>query len=286
MHNATVPILARALAAPAAAAMLAGLTLLPAARADEPPKADKPARDGWEGAIGLVLRHGPTYAGATEHRSRVVPGLFLRYGRFSVTTTSGFASRSSTDESTRGGLAAELVQRDDFRVSLSFRFAGGRDPGSDAALAGLDKRRSTLRGRLGVARTLGGGWQVRAGWNPDLLNRDGGSYVDAGLGYGWALTPTVRANANVGATWADARHLQSYFGITEAESQRSGHPVYRPGSGLRDVGASVGLRTDFGPHWVGFTNLGVSRLIGPAADSPLTRRAANWSLGAGLAWRF
>ncbi|NRF67961.1 MipA/OmpV family protein [Aquincola sp. S2] len=281
MHNAMVPILASRPATPAVAALLAGLLLPGAARADEEAK---PAAT-WEGAIGLVLRHGPTYAGAEDKRTRIAPGLFLRYGRFSVTTTGGFATRSQ-DETTRGGLAAELVQRDDFRVSLSLRFAGGRDPGSDPLLAGLDKRRTTLRGRLGVSRDLGAGWQLRAGWNPDLLGRDGGSYVDVGLNHGWALTPTVQASAGIGATWSNARYLQSYFGVSEAESARSGHPVYRPGSGLRDVGANVGLRTSFGPRWVGFANAGVSRLVGPAADSPLTRRPSSWSLGAGLAWRF
>lgn len=251
-----------------------------AAAADD----DAPPTAHWEGAVGLVLRHGPTYQGASDSRTRVVPGLFLRYGRFSITTTGGFVTRSS-DEVTRGA-AAELLRTEDYRVNLSLRVDGGRDNGNDPMLAGLDDRRATLRGRLGVTRKFGRGWQVSAGTTPDLLGRDGGTLVDLGIGYGWSMTPTLHASLGAGGTWGNRRYMQSYFGITPEESRRSGHPAYAPGSGLRDIGAGFGLRTTFGREWVSFASLGISQMQGPTVDSPLTRQRSLWSLTAGLARRF
>ena len=55
--------------------------------------ADPPAASPWEGSVGLILIHSPNYLGAADGRLHARPGLYLRYGRISVTTTGGFVSR-------------------------------------------------------------------------------------------------------------------------------------------------------------------------------------------------
>ncbi len=254
---------------------------VPAPTSSAPAGAGQPK---WEGAVGLLFNYSPAYQGASDNRLRGRPGLFLRYGRFSATTTGGFVTRRN-DEVQRG-LAAELISRDRLRVSLSARLDGGRDEGDDPMLKGLGNVRATVRGRLTVVQSFGHGWKLSAGLSPDLLGRGGGTLLDAGLSYEWALTPTLRANVGTGITAADHRYMQSYFGVTPEQSARSGLRVYEPPAGLRDLGFGAGLRADLGPHWLGFVNVGTSQLKGPTLDSPLTRRRDTWGINGGLAWRF
>ena len=140
--------------------------------ADPPPGASKAVPTRWEGAVGVSVLHSPTYLGSSDYRTRAVPGLFLRYGRFAVTTASGFVTRSN-DEVNRG-VSADLVQRDNLRVTLSARLDGGRDPDADDFLRGLDRIRPTVRARLSALRRFNSGWRVGLAVSPDILGRDGG----------------------------------------------------------------------------------------------------------------
>lgn len=242
------------------------------------------SRPDWEGAVGLIAHHSPNYIGAAGSAWHLNPGFFVRYGRFSLTNNGGFVTRR--DDDVERGVAAELLRSETLRVSLSARFDGGRDAGSDAALRGLPDLRATVRARLSAVQQLGAGWRLNLGLSPDLLGRGGGTTLDAGVVHEWRLSPSLLASAGVGGTWADKTYHQNYFGITAAQSLASGHRVYLPGAGLRDVSASAGLRIALGPHWLGFAGLSASALQGPALDSPLTQRRRNWGSNAGLAWRF
>ena len=267
-----------------ALALYAGVHAAGVQAADATPAASKPTPVRWEGAVGVSVLHSPTYLGSDDYKTRALPGLFLRYGRFAITTASGFVTRSN-DEVNRG-VSADLVQRDNLRVTLSARLDGGRDPDDDDFLRGLDRIRPTVRARLSAVRRFHGGWRVGLAVSPDILGHGGGMLADANVSYEWRLAPQLRGHAGVGITAADSRYMRSYFGVSAAESARSGHAIYSPGAGLRDVGASFGLRADLGPHWVGYANASGLRLLGPTLDSPLTRGRFGWSTSVGLAWRF
>lgn len=238
----------------------------------------------WEAAVGLITHHSPNYLGAADSRWHLIPGMFVRYGRFSITTSGGFVTRRN-DEVERG-VAAELVDRDDFRVSLSARTDGGRDAGDDPTLSGLPDVRPTVRARLSAVKKFEGGWRVGLGWSPDLLGRGGGATLDLSVSHERRVAAGHWVTAGISTTWADNRYMQSYFGITPAQSAASGHAVYEPGAGLRDIGLGITWRAELGPHWLGFVGAGLTRLEGPTLDSPLTRRRDSVGLNAGLAWRF
>lgn len=266
-----------------AAVAVAMVSAAAVARAEDPAPGAAPVPV-WEGAVGLMLNHSANYQGAADSRNRLVPGFFLRYGRFSATNASGFVTRRNDD--VERGVAAELLRRDDLRVSLSARFDGGRDADSDAALRGLPDVRPTLRLRLSALKHLSDGWQVSAAISPDVLNRGGGVLADLGLGREWYVTRDLRASIGTGTTWASGRYLQSYFGVTPAQSTVTGMRTIQPGAGLRDLSLGAGLYAVLGPHWVGFASVGATHLLGDAADSPLTHRTNTWSAYSGVAWRF
>jgi len=48
----------------------------------------------------------------------------------------------------------------------------------------------------------------------------------------------------------------------------------------------VNVRHAFSPEWAALAGASTTRLLGPAADSPLTQSRGNWGLSVSLARRF
>ncbi|MFY9510080.1 MAG: MipA/OmpV family protein, partial [Rubrivivax sp.] len=85
---------------------------------------------------------------------------------------------------------------------------------------------------------------------------------------------------------AGERYLQSYFGVNDEQAARTGYPVYEPRAGLRDVSIATSWRSELSHDWLAIAGFGASRLLGPAAQSPLSKQLTTWGVSAGLAWRF
>lgn len=238
----------------------------------------------FEGALGLVTNYGPEYAGAASNGLRLVPAGFLRYGRWTLSGSGGFTTRSHTD--VERGLAASLVERNRLRLGLSLRLDSGRRESSSDRLAGIGSVERTVRGRLQMRWRPDDDWTLSTGLSVDLLGRHGGWWADAGVSREWRLAAETRLQVGASLSMAGDTYFQRWYGVTPEQSQRSGFPVYTPGEGLHDVNLGATLRTEFGPRWSGFVSTGLSRQLGPAAASPLTERATGWSVGSGLAWRF
>ncbi len=237
-----------------------------------------------EGAIGPVISASPEYQGATRQKFSLLPGVFLRYGRLSLSNTGNFVTRRRDD--VFRGLGLDLVNDDRLRLNVALRLDNGRRSSTSSDLAGIDDVRRTLRARTSLTRQFDGGWKLGAGWNADLLGRGGGNVLDLGIGHEQRLGASRVLSLAAGFSVADRRHMQSYFGVTEAQSARSGYPVYRPGAGLRDAAVAANLRIELDPRWTAFCSASVSKLLGPTLDSPLTRRPGQWGLSTGVAWRF
>ncbi len=262
----------------AGAAALAADEAPPAAEA-----ASAPATQ-WEGAIGPQLSLSPEYSGSARRKFSLTPGFYLRYGRFSISNSGGFVTRRADD--VFRGLGLDLVRSDRVRINFALRLDNGRRSADSQGLAGIANVRHTIRMRSSATWQLDEGWKVGAGWNTDLLGRGGGNLVDLGLGHDRRLSPRVVWNIGTGVTWADGRYTRSYYGVTPAESIASGYPVYAPGSGLRDVSIGTGFRMEIDPRWMALWGGSVGRLLGPAANSPLTTSTRPWSINGGVAWRF
>ncbi len=105
--------------------------------------------------------------------------------------------------------------------------------------------------------------------------RDGGR-GERLIGVGTDLTAPIAArhwflNFRLTATWADAKGVQPLFGITPAQSARSGLATYSPSSGMRNLTAEPALIYDVDGHWAIAARFSYERLLDGAADSPLVR---------------
>jgi MipA family protein len=239
----------------------------------------------WEGAIGLQLNNSPEYAGSDQRKFSVRPGIYLRWGRFAIGTGGNLVTRHNDDEIVRG-LTANLVQGDDLRARIGLRYDQGRKTSDSGELAQLDEVRATLRARLSVVWEPVRDWRFGAGVGTDILGRDGGTAVDFGLGRDFRPSQGTFVSIGASVSWGDEKFMAARFGISPEAAERSGKPAYDPGAGLRDVALTVQWRTDIDRSWTVWVSGGVSRLLGPAADSPLSLQAGQAAVGVGAAWRF
>jgi MipA family protein len=266
-------------AAPVAATSTSTAAPAPEGAASAPRPASR-----WEGAIGLIVLHEPSYAGSGEMVNKGVPAFYLRYGRFTVTNASVFVNRRQDD--VLRGAAADLLRSDTLRVNLALRVDNGRRESASDRLAGLGEVKRTIRGRLSVGWRFAEDWRLNLGWASDLLGHGGGMVFDAGLVRDFHLGPRSVVSLGTGFNYASDSYMQSYYGVTPEQSARTGYAVYTPRSGLSGMGVSLGWRGDINPRWTAFASASASRMLGPVLDSPLVTGTRNWSVSSGLAWRF
>ncbi len=238
----------------------------------------------WEGALGLIGSNVPEYQGAADRVTKIVPGFFLRYGRLTVTNASGFVTRRADD--VERGLGIDLSPSERFRLKLALRFDAGRDENDSPALAGLGDIKMTVRARVNGVWKLDDRWKLGASWSVDAFGRGGGNLGDVSVQHELRLPPDTTVAMGAALTIAGDRYLQTYFGISPEQAARTAYPLYTPPFGLRDVELSASLRHEFGAHWVALASTSLTRLVGPAADSPLVKRPGSVRLNTGFAYRF
>ncbi|HLL29942.1 MAG TPA: MipA/OmpV family protein, partial [Allosphingosinicella sp.] len=115
---------------------------------------------------------------------------------------------------------------------------------------------SKFRIRTEARKGLGGheGWTGQAG--ADFVARDGDDWL-------FSIGPRV--------TWSDARYHRAYFGVTPAESVRTGLAAYRPGGGVQAVGATAGFLKQLSKRFGIYSYAKYDRLVGDAGRSPVVR---------------
>lgn len=113
-----------------------------------------------------------------------------------------------------------------------------------------------LRWRGDVRKGLGGhrGWISQLGL--DYVRRDADRWI---LGLGPRLS------------LADARYHRAWFGVSDTAAVATGRARYRPGGGVKSVGATGSAFYALTPHWALEGKVGYERLVGDAARSPIMR---------------
>jgi len=282
MQAAMGPILAAA--SWSALALALALAPAPVAAVEDVATPAPASRPAFEGALGLQVGNAPQYLGSDLRTTALRPGIYLRWGRFSISTAGNLRNRY--DDDVLRGFGAELLRSDDWRVQFGLRIDHGRQASDSSDLAQLDEVEPTLRSRLSTTWRFEPDWQLGAGWSADVLGRGGGSVVDLSIERDIRLSPRSRLSVGAGLSWADQRYMAARFGISPAAAERSGLPAYAPGAGWRDMGFSLHLRTDIDRQWSVWGTASLSRLLGPTIDSPLTRQVTQFAVVNGVVWRF
>ena len=88
-------------------------------------------------------------------------------------------------------------------------------------------------------------------------------------------------------TYGNSDYMETYFGVDPGNAARSGLSLFRADGGLRDVRVPLMAIFSFSENWHVGGGVIYSRLLGDAADSPVTddRGSKNqFFVGAGLAY--
>jgi outer membrane scaffolding protein for murein synthesis (MipA/OmpV family) len=120
------------------------------------------------------------------------------------------------------------------------------------------------------------------------LGGDGpkGTQADLVVEYPWVVSDRLSIRTSLGATWADRKYMQTYFGVSAAQAQATTFAAYTPTSGCRKVELGIGAEYALAPNWTLLANLGFSQLGDEAAASPLVGRRNGVSAVLGVARTF
>lgn len=92
--------------------------------------------------------------------------------------------------------------------------------------------------------------------------------------------------ATGGVTWADDDYMQSYFGVTGAQSFASGLAVFDAEAGIKDVFLGMSADVPITERWSLKLSGRYTHLLGDAADSPIVETESQWQGGIGVTYRF
>jgi outer membrane scaffolding protein for murein synthesis (MipA/OmpV family) len=230
----------------------------------------------WDVILGLATSANPAYSGASQYRAAGGPVINIRYkDRIFISTGEGLGYNFTEGKNYRASIAAGL----DLGRSMSSHYGTLHGLG-DIPRAPFFKLSATyvpskrlpilLRGDI---RKIAGGAAGIVG-DLDLYTPLPGSSRKLVMFAG----PSV--------TFADRKHLQTVYGISEGQALASGYSPYATHGGLESAGFGFSATKFFTTHFLGNANLAVNELLGSASRSPIVERKAQGSLSFSAAYRW
>jgi outer membrane scaffolding protein for murein synthesis (MipA/OmpV family) len=216
-----------------------------------------PGKDG--GTVGAAAISAYAYQGSDQDTTLLVPVLDYQWanGWFAGVTN---------------GLGYNFSDRPQMQYGLRMTANMGRK----------ESAASDLRGMGDVAAAAEGGAFFNYVWPQGVFltssvrygagANNNGVVVDLGTGYMTEMAPQWHLGLGAALTLANADYMQSFFGVSGAQSAASGHAMYTAGAGARDVRANVALTYSIDPRTAVTAALYATHLLADAKDSALTRK--------------
>lgn len=249
-------------------AVLSAFSLLLIAGTAWADEAKKPAGEDndWRLTLGVGGKVSPDYEGSDDYEGTPLPLIDLSWkDKVSIGTLGGPGVKVNFFE------IKGPTPNDKLTFSTTARYGGGRDQDDNDALVGL----GDIDG--GVTLGLGADYQyqdfgISLAVNHDVTGDRDGTTVKAGLHYSVKVgLPRTKLTLGTDMTWADDEYMGNIFGISAAQSatSRRGFGAFDASSGIKDVGVSAKLMHRWDENIGILGQVGYSRLLGDAADSPI-----------------
>jgi outer membrane protein len=173
-----------------------------------------------------------------------------------------------------------------FKIAPSFGFVRKRDASEYSDLNGLND--------VDFAVEVGGQVSYRHGMVRAIgaVRRGFGGYEGwvGEFGLDAVLDPTPDLTISVGPRvyLASDGYMDTYFGVTPAEAAASGLAAFDADGWLRGAGIEAEGRYAISRHWAIRGEAGYERLLGDAADSPISRAGSRnqFNVALGLSYLF
>ena len=224
----------------------------------------------WEVIVGGGAMLQPKYEGSDEMEVSPLP-----------LVSATFFDRLTIDPT---GVDLKVYELGPFQFDLTGGYDFGRKEDDADALRGMGDIDGgvTVGGKttftygpaeffVSLDKTIGG--------NEGLLGSVGAEFTQP-------ITEKLILGAGASATFADKNYMESYFGVTSAQSARSGYSAYKPAAGVKSVDLSASATYMLTENWVIRAEQEVGFLVGDAANSPIVKQEIQPTSMLFLGYRF
>ena len=219
--------------------------------------------DGDHIAIGVGGMYQPAFVGAKKYRFQPLPVIDIKQGMFFANFQNGIGVAPLDNETITVGIGVTMTdnyrRRDTPNRVNRVRMGAG-------ARGFVAYRQFGLEASVGLTQVFAGGTR--------------GMIADFNLSRPIMINERLFLNPSVTARWGNAKHNNRFYGVNAQQSDASGLREFRPGSGLLDAKAELGVQYRLTDH-IGLGVMGgVSTLLGDNKDSPIVRKkTAPYGLG-------
>ena len=235
--------------------------------------------DAWRFSVGLGAASHPDYLGSADTRTSGLPMLSASYGRYFM--------GGVPDAGLPFGVGVNLIQNAQWRmgIGLGADFGKQRKESDSPHLTGLGDIDGTTHGSV-FASYNASWWRLGGHVVTDVGGNNQGTRVSMQWAAKFHPMERLELSAGPGFTWADSDYTRTFFGVTAAQSARSGLSAFSPGSGLNQVNFNISAHYLLTPQWSLGASITAASLRGDAAQSPITEKTEQNTVGLFVNYRF
>ncbi len=214
----------------------------------------------WQVELGVGTQFAPVFDGLGRYRVQPGPVIDVRYKDIA------FAS-------TGDGVGVNLLSFSHFRMGAAITYDLGRPVHDDGrALTGIGTIHPAPEIKIFSSYALAKGFPLTL--RVDVRRQIGatngyigdfGAYLPmpgSSQSFAWFAGPTV--------TVADQRYMNAYFGVSQRQAANTRYRPYEASAGLKSAGFGVSAAWLITPHVIIDMSTAFNRLLGSAAESPIT----------------
>lgn len=249
----------------------------------------------WEVSVGAAIASSFDYEGGKKTVSGLVPNVNIRY------KTDGYGTFGIGGKGL--GLSWTAIDTDAYSLGVSVGANTGRKDDKDGTLFSSGSKRLKGMGEIKSSADVSifGHYTVGVPIMVQFTKNTGNGKVDAKdgsfKGHGGTeislsteipipVTSAITLSISPSLNWADSKYMQTYFGVTAAQSAKSGFKQYKADGGIKSVALSLGANYQFDKNWAANVGVTFSQLQGNAGKSPLVERKGQTSVLAGVSYTF
>ncbi len=230
------------------------------ATAQDGPGAGRPpagqAQGDWNNQLGIGALFKPKYEGSANYDVWPIPYFEFEYKKtLFISPYRGIGYKSNAET----GL--------NYQFGIGFDF--GRDEEDGDLLVGMGDIdfSGVLRGKISYDL---GSVELGLGLNKAVTGAHDGYELQASVGKShFVRSWKTLIRWSLSATFSSEDYLQTYFGVTPAQSLTSGHPVYQMEGGLKEIGLSTMMIRRLNQRWSLLFLANYGKFVGDVADSPV-----------------
>ncbi|MEH6528296.1 MAG: MipA/OmpV family protein [Sneathiella sp.] len=222
--------------------------------------------------LGLGVGYAPEYLGADDYEFILQPSVNAQYENFFLNTR-GFGMAYS-------GFGYNVINENGLKAGPLINLDLGRDEDQSSDLRGLGDIGTTLLGG-GFVEYQPGNWWINSAALFALAGDAEGFGVNVSTGYDFRLSKRLSVTPFIGTTWVSKKYSETYFGINDVQSARSGLAQYNADSGFNNYSVGFNARYALTKNWVVLGITSFNKLGGSAKDSPLTKQRGSDIYGYG-----